>query len=92
MVVGAALLDRRPPHFCSGVHSIKSLMRSRGIQVAGTAVYTTAGRSTYTDRLSAEARNVANLLYRQHDQLADLRKQVQKEMISEAANTPSIAA
>lgn len=67
---------------------IKSLLRSRGIQVAGSAVYTAAGRSAYVDRLPAEARTMADLLYQQHDHLSDLRKQAQKAMISEARKHP----
>jgi transposase len=67
---------------------IKSLLRSRGIQVAGSAVYTAAGRSAYVDRLHAEARTMADLLYQQHDHLSDLRKQAQKAMISEARKHP----
>jgi transposase len=63
---------------------IKSLLRSRGIQVSGTTVYTTAGRSAYLDQLTNEARVMASFLYQQHDHLADLRKQAQKEMIAEA--------
>ena len=42
---------------------IKSLLRSRGVQVAGSAVYTAAGRITYLDQLPAEVRAMADVLY-----------------------------
>jgi len=63
---------------------IKSLLRSRGIQVAGSAVYTADGRSAYVDRLPVEATTTADLLCQQHDHLSDLRKQAQREMFAEA--------
>jgi hypothetical protein len=63
---------------------IKSLLRSRGVQVAGSTVYTTSGRHAHLDQLPAAACAMTNVLYRQHDQLTELRKQAQKDMITEA--------
>lgn len=67
---------------------IKSLLRSRGVQVAGSAVYTASGRHAYLDQLPAAAHAMTNVLYQQHDQLAELRKQAQKDMITEARKHP----
>ncbi|MCA1789594.1 MAG: transposase [Thioalkalivibrio sp.] len=67
---------------------IKSLLRSRGVQVAGSAVYTASGRTAYLDQLPTEVRAMADVLYQQHDHLAELRKRAQKDMIAEARKHP----
>ncbi len=43
---------------------IKSLMRSRGVQVSGTAVYCATGHSEWITRLPQAARPAMELLYR----------------------------
>ena len=63
---------------------IKSVMRSRGVQVAGSAVYSATGRVAYLDRLLPAARPMTDILYQQHDCLTNLRSQTQKDMITEA--------
>ncbi len=63
---------------------IKSVMRSRGVQVAGSAVYSATGRVAYLDRLLPAARPMTDILYQQHDYLTNLRSQAQKDMITEA--------
>ena len=63
---------------------IKSLMRSRGVQVAGTAVYSATGRAGWLARLPEEARPAAELLYLELDALIALRERAEKELIAEA--------
>lgn len=64
---------------------IKGLMRSRAIPTAGKKdVYTTGGRPAYIRRLPARARPRAEILYAEMDLLLELKKDAEKEMISEA--------
>ncbi len=63
---------------------IKSLMRSRGVQVSGTAVYSATGRSQWITRLAQAARPAVELLYLELDALTQLRKRAEKELITEA--------
>lgn len=63
---------------------IKSLLRSRGVAVAGRTVYTAAGRGPYLDQLPATIRPSAELFYNQYDHLHDLRLAAQQELVSEA--------
>jgi transposase len=63
---------------------IKSLMRSRGVPVAGRGVFSMVGRTAYLDKLPKEIRPMAELYFCQYDYLGDLRGQAQKEMITEA--------
>lgn len=63
---------------------IKSLMRSRGVPVSGTAVYAATGRAGWLARLPEEARPAAELLYLELDALIALRERAEKEMIAEA--------
>ncbi len=48
---------------------IKSLMRSRGVQVSGTAVYSATGHSQWITRLPQAARPAMELLYLELDAL-----------------------
>ncbi len=63
---------------------IKSLMRSRGVQVSGTAVYCATGHSEWITRLPQAARPAMELLYLELDALTQLRKRAEKELITEA--------
>jgi transposase len=63
---------------------LKSLYRSRGVAVAGRAVYTVAKRGEFMDRLPRVARPLAELLYRELDALEERKREAQKGMLAEA--------
>lgn len=63
---------------------LKSLLRSRGVAVSGTTVYSATGRTAWLTQLPGDARPLADLLYRQFDALTPLRDQAEKEMLLEA--------
>jgi transposase len=63
---------------------LKSLYRSRGVQVAGRGVYTTSKRGEYLDRLPKPARPLAELLYQELDALEALKSEAKKAMLAEA--------
>jgi len=65
---------------------ISSLLRSRGLSASGRGVYTPRGRNEWLARLPEAARPQAELLYREHDALLELRKQAKKAMLAEARN------
>jgi transposase len=67
---------------------IKSLLRSRGIATGGKQVYSTGGRSQWLSKLPAQARGQADFLYCQYDALLELRKQAEKQMLTEARKHP----
>jgi hypothetical protein len=52
---------------------IKSLLRSRGLAASGQGVYARRSREEWLSRLPDSARPQAELLYRQHDALVELR-------------------
>ena len=63
---------------------IKSLMRSRGVAVAGKAVYGSEGRQEYVCKLPTGTREAAATLYAEYDVLQEVRKRATKEMVTEA--------
>jgi transposase len=63
---------------------LKSLLRSRGVPVSGTTVYSETGRTAWVTQLPKAARPVADLLYLQLDALTPLRDQAEQEMLLEA--------
>jgi hypothetical protein len=63
---------------------IKSLLRSRGLALSGRGVYAVRGREEWLSRLPDAARPQAELLYRPHDALVELKKVAQKAMVAEA--------
>ncbi len=63
---------------------IKSLLRSRGVPVSGTAVYCATGHSEWITRLPQAARPAMELLYLELDALTELRKRAEKDLITEA--------
>lgn len=67
---------------------IKSLLRSRGIAASGKQVYSAKSRDQWLTKLTAQAHSHADLLYLQYDALLELRKQAEKQMLSEARKHP----
>jgi transposase len=68
---------------------IKSLMRSRGVSVAGRAVYGVEGRKDYLAKLPEGPRSAVTILYAQHDVLLEVRKRSEKELVAEARLHPA---
>lgn len=67
---------------------IKSLLRSRGVQVEGKAVYGAEGRQEYIDMLPDGTRAAASTLFAQFDALQEIRKRAEKELLAEARLHP----
>ncbi len=63
---------------------LKSLYRSRGVNVAGPSVYTASKRVEFLGRLPRPARPLAELLYQEMDALVALKSEAQKAMLAEA--------
>jgi transposase len=63
---------------------LKSLYRSRGVQVAGRGVYTATKRGEYLGRLPKPAQPLAELLYEELDALEALKSEARKAMLTEA--------
>jgi transposase len=63
---------------------LKSLFRSRGVQVAGKAVYSARGRIEPLKKLPPGTHAATETLYAQYDALTEIRKRAEKEMIDEA--------
>ncbi len=63
---------------------LKSLYRSRGVQVAGPSVYAASKRGAFLDRLPGSAQPLAELMYEEMDALVALKSQAQKAMLAEA--------
>jgi transposase len=65
---------------------IKSFMRSRGVEVAGKAVYGSEGREEYVEKLPAGTREAVTTLYALYDVDKEVRKRAEKELVQEAGN------
>lgn len=65
---------------------IKSFMRSRGVEVAGQAVYSREGREAYVKKLPAGTREAVTTLYALYDVDKEVRKRAEKELLQEARN------
>lgn len=63
---------------------LKSVYRSRGVAVAGTAVYTASKRGAYLARLPRPARPLAELLYGELDALEAQKREAEKALLAEA--------
>ena len=63
---------------------LKSVYRSRGVQVAGGSVYTASKRGAYLVRLPRPARPLAEFLYGELDALEALKREAQRAMPAEA--------
>ena len=67
---------------------IKSVYRSRGVQVAGQAVYAPSQREGFLVKLPREAQPLAELLYEELDALGALKSRAKKAMLAEAKKHP----
>ena len=67
---------------------IKALYRSRGVAVAGTAVYAEPSRDEYLEKLPEASRGAAKTLYTQYDAVEKIRRQAEKELIAESHRHP----
>jgi len=63
---------------------LKSVYRSRGVQVSGPSVYARSKRGEFLRRLPKTARPLAELLYEELDALAGLKRQAKRAMLAEA--------
>jgi transposase len=63
---------------------LKSVYRSRGVAVSGTAVYTASKRGAYLARLPRPAQPLAELLYEELDALEAQKRKAEKAMLAEA--------
>ena len=63
---------------------LKSLYRSRGVQVAGPSVYAVSNREEFLGRLPRPAQPLAELLYQELDALVALKSEAEKAMLAEA--------
>lgn len=67
---------------------LKSLYRSRGVQVAGPSVYVASKRGAFLSQLPRSAQPLAELLYEELDALEALKAQAKKAMLTEAKRHP----
>jgi len=67
---------------------IKSLYRSRGVAVAGKAVYSETGRQPALEKLPEATRGAAMTLYAQYDAVEEIRRQAEKALVTEAHRHP----
>lgn len=67
---------------------IKALYRSRGVQTAGSAVYTQKWRCDYIEQLPPEYQPSMMLLYDQLDGLLQVQKSAEKQLVKESAKHP----
>jgi len=63
---------------------IKSLFRSRGVEVAGKSVFSATEREAWLKKLPASARSVGELLMQEQDGLLELRGKAEEAMLAEA--------
>lgn len=67
---------------------IKSLYRSRGVAVAGKAIYAEKGRQEGLGKLPEAMRQAARTLYAQYDAVSEVRARAEQELLSEARRHP----
>jgi transposase len=67
---------------------IKSLYRSRGVAVAGKAIYTKKGRDEGLQKLPEATRQAARTLYAQYDAVSEIRAKAEQELLAEARRHP----
>jgi transposase len=67
---------------------VKSVYRSRGVQVAGQAVYAPSKREGFVMKLPRGAQPLVELLYEELDALAALKGRAKKAMLAEAKKHP----
>ncbi len=69
---------------------LKSLYRSRGILVPGSAVYGAAHRGEWQKRLPASARTRATRLYAQLDFLVEQKQRAERDLLQESRKHPIV--
>jgi transposase len=67
---------------------LKSLYRSRGVPVAGKAVYSSKSRDEWLAKLPEGARAATRTLYAQYDAISEVRTRAEKELVAEARRHP----
>jgi transposase len=67
---------------------IKALFRSRGVTVAGKAMYSEAKRQELEAKLPSSCRAAAQILYAQYDASNEVRKQACKQLLAESHRHP----
>jgi transposase len=67
---------------------IKALFRSRGIAVVGKSVYSEEGREACLKKLPHASRGAATTLYAQYDAVEAIRRQAEKDLVTEAHRHP----
>jgi transposase len=67
---------------------IKALFRSRGIAVVGKSVYSEKGREACLKKLPHASRGAATTLYTQYDAVEAIRRQAEKDLVTEAHRHP----
>src|SRR5262245_57329752 len=67
---------------------IKALYRSRGIAIAGKSVYSEKSRKQYLDKLPDASRGAAETLHAQYDAVEQIRRQAEKDVVTEAHRHP----
>lgn len=63
---------------------LKAMFRSRGVAVAGKAIYSAKGRSAPLEKLPSGTRAATETLYAQYDALVEVRKRAERELLEEA--------
>lgn len=63
---------------------IKALLRSRGVAVSGKTVYSEKGREEFLAKLPDASRGAAKTLYAQYDAVEAVRRQAEKDLVTEA--------
>lgn len=67
---------------------IKALYRSRGVNVTSKAVYSKKGREPWLAMLPESSRMAIKHLYAQHDHLAEVKNNAQKQLVAESHRHP----
>jgi transposase len=67
---------------------IKALFRSRGVAVVGKSVYSEEGREACLKKLPPASRGAATTLYAQYDAVEAIRRQAEKDLVTEAHRHP----
>src|SRR5262249_20544744 len=63
---------------------IKALFRSRGVATPGKEVYSKKSREEYLEQLPGASRGAAKTLYAQYDAVEEIRRQAEKEFVTES--------
>jgi len=67
---------------------IKALYRARGVAVAGTRLYAGKNREPLLEKLPTTMRGAAKTLYAQYDAVEEIRRQAEKDLVTEAHRHP----